>query len=256
MTGKQPCVWITGASSGIGRAAALEFARRGETVAASARGADALGALADAARGLPGKIIPFACDVTDRAMVFATVAQIEDAVGPIETAILNAGTHIPLSPQAGFDLAGFDKLVTLNLTGTANCVAAVLERQLQRPSGQLAIVSSVAGYFGLKTASAYGATKAALINMAEALRFDLKGTGIDVRLVNPGFVETPLTDKNPFPMPMIIPAEQAARDLWKGLRQSQAFEITFPKSFARMMKFIRLLPYRLFFPLVGRITNG
>jgi short-subunit dehydrogenase len=125
---------------------------------------------------------------------------------------------------------------------------------LARGAGRIAVVSSVAGYRGLPTAAYYGASKAALINMTEALRFDLRRRGVTIQLVDPGFVATPLTDKNTFRMPFRIPPEQAAERIVKGLA-SDRFEITFPKRFTWMMKLLRILPYRLYFPLVARMTG-
>lgn len=250
------CVWITGASSGLGRATALAFARKGACVAVSARSRAALEELVAESAGLSGSIHAFPLDITDRGAVMATLTSIEAHCGFIDRAILNAGTHRPIETEKGFDLAAFDELIALNLIGTANCIAALMPGMLQRRHGQLALVASIAGYRGLKTASVYGASKAALINMAEALRFDLKDIGIDVRLVNPGFIATPLTAKNPFSMPFLMKAEDAAESLWRGLVQRKDFEIVFPRSFAYIMKIVRLLPYRIYFPLVGRITNA
>jgi NADP-dependent 3-hydroxy acid dehydrogenase YdfG len=245
-------IWITGASSGIGRAVALAYARAGATVAASARAVDALQALA----GEPdagGRIYPFAVDMTDRAAVAATVAHIEAALGALELVILNAGTHEPVDARA-FDPAVFDRLVAVNLTGTVNGLAAVLPGLVARRAGHVAIVASVAGYGGLPSAAAYGATKAALINLAEALKFDLDRVGVRVSLVNPGFVRTPLTDKNPFAMPALMEVEDAAAALVRGLARG-GFEVTFPRRFTHVLKLLRLLPYRLYFPLVAKLTG-
>jgi short-subunit dehydrogenase len=245
-------VWITGASSGIGRAVALEYARAGAVVAASARSADALAALAgEPAAG--GRIHAFTVDVTDRAAMAATVARIERELGAIELAILNAGTHQPVDARE-FDAAVFDRLFAVNLTGTVNGLAAILPRLVARRAGHVALVASVAGYGGLPTAAAYGATKAALINLAEALKFDLDPVGVRVSLVNPGFVRTPLTDRNEFAMPALMDVEDAARALVRGLARG-GFEVTFPRRFTYVLKLIRLLPYRLYFPLMARITR-
>ena len=248
------CVWITGASSGIGRAVALRYARAGATVAVSARNAADLNALALEARGLSGRIIPFAVDTTDRISIAGTVTAVEAACGPISLAILNAGTHHEVDASQ-FDPVAFDRLFAVNVLGTVNCIAAVLPGMLARGTGQLAIVASVAGYRGLKTAAAYGATKAALINMAEALKFDLDPRDIAVRLINPGFVRTPLTDKNPFPMPFLIDADVAAERIWQGLEKSRRFEIAFPRRFVFILKLLRVLPYRLYFWLLHKATN-
>jgi short-subunit dehydrogenase len=245
-------IWITGASSGIGRAVALAYAGAGAAVAVSARSADALGALAAEPAG-GGCIQPFPVDVTDRAAMLDTVARIEAALGPIELAILNAGTHEPVDARA-FDAAVFDRLFAVNLAGTVNGLAAILPRFVARRAGHVALVASVAGYGGLPTAAAYGATKAAMINLAEALKFDLDPVGVRVSLVNPGFVRTPLTDKNPFAMPALMEVDDAARALVRGLARG-GFEVTFPRRFTYVLKLLRLLPYRLYFPLMARITR-
>jgi NADP-dependent 3-hydroxy acid dehydrogenase YdfG len=245
-------IWITGASSGIGRAAALEYAGAGAVVAASARSAEALAALA-AEPAAAGRIRPFAVDVTDRAAMVETVTRIERDLGPIDLAILNAGTHEPFDARQ-FDAAVFDRLIAVNLTGTVNGLNAVVPRLVARRAGHVAVVASVAGYAGLPTAAAYGATKAAMINLTEALRFDLEPVGVRVSLVNPGFVRTPLTDRNEFAMPALMEVDDAARALVRGLARG-GFEVTFPRRFTWTMKLIGLLPYRLYFPLMARITR-
>jgi short-subunit dehydrogenase len=240
-------VWITGASAGIGRALALRFARAGFRVAASARSGEALAELA-AQSG--GRIEAVPLDVTDGAAMRAAAA----GLAPIALAVLNAGTHEPMG-AADFSAERLKRLFDVNVLGVAHGVEAALPDMLARRSGKLAIVASVAGYGGLPTAVAYGATKAALINMAEALKLELEGTGVAVALVCPGFVDTPLTAKNDFPMPFLMPAEKAAERMFAGLLKD-AFEITFPRRFAWMMKAINLLPYALYFPLVRRATRG
>jgi short-subunit dehydrogenase len=248
----QARVWITGASSGIGRAVALRYAAAGAEVAASARSADALADLAAAPDG-GGRIRSYPVDVTDRAAMAATAARIEAELGAIDLAILNAGTHEPVDAR-DFDAAVFDRLIAVNLTGTINGLAAILPRMVARRAGHVALVASVAGYGGLPTAAAYGATKAALINLAEALKLDLDAVGVRLSLVNPGFVRTPLTDRNPFHMPALMEVDDAARALVRGLARG-GFEVTFPRRFTGVMKLVRLLPYRLYFPLMARITR-
>ena len=234
--------WVTGASSGIGRALCLALSGRGWTVVASARRAPLLAALAEAAHG-PGRIIAAAVDTTDPEAVAATVNRIVDEHGPIDLAILNAGTHIP-TPVSDFDLEAIRHLVDVNLIGTANCLAALLPRFMARRAGEIAVVASLTGYRGLPTASAYGATKAALINMCESLRPELELHDVSLRLVNPGFIDTPLTRLNRFPMPFLIPAEAGADAILRRLR-SRRFEITVPR---------RMAPNWLFLAIARRIT--
>jgi len=241
--------WVTGASAGIGRAVAEEFSRRGWTVAISARRADELLAMAAA----NPSVIAAPCDITDAASIEAALAAIEARGRPVALAVLNAGTYVPTEIEA-FDLVGWRRQVEVNLNGTAACLAVLLPRLLARGAGQLGIVASVAGYRGLPRAGAYGATKAALINLAESLRLELAPRGIAVSLVNPGFVRTPLTDKNDFPMPFLMEVEPAARRLVDGL-ESGRFETTFPRRFTWMLKLLRILPYALYFRLAARTVR-
>ncbi|TAD91498.1 MAG: SDR family NAD(P)-dependent oxidoreductase [Alphaproteobacteria bacterium] len=242
-------VWITGASQGLGRATALDHADAGWQVVASARSSQRLGDLV-AARPA---IISHPLDVTDRAATHAAVAAIEAEYGPIDRAVLNAGTHQPMAVDA-FDATVFDQLFALNVGGVVNCLAALVPRMVARRQGNIALVSSVAGYRGLPTAAAYGATKAALINMAESLAMDLKPFGVRVQLVNPGFIRTPLTDRNDFAMPALMEPDVAARRLRQGL-DSGRFEVTFPKRFTWVLKALRLLPNAIYLPLIARSTR-
>lgn len=244
-------VWITGASSGIGRALALEMAKAGHVVAVSARNADALAMLA--AEGEGGRIRPFVLDVTDGEAVAVTAGRIEATLGPIAIAVLCAGTHHPVD-GAAFKADELAALTRTNIHGTATCLEVLIARMIARGGGRIAVVSSVAGYRGLPTSAYYGATKAALINLTESLKFDLDRHGLTLQLIDPGFVRTPLTDKNEFAMPMRIEPEDAARRIARGLR-GNAFEITFPRRFTYLLKFLRLLPYRLYFPLVAWATR-
>lgn len=242
-------VWITGASSGLGAALARRLAAAGRRVAISARRADRLRALADGSA--PGALHPVPLDTGDAAAAREAVAAIEREIGPIGQAVLNAGTHRPVDP-ARLDPDDFRALVETNLMGTVNCLAAVLPPMLARRRGRIAIVASVAGYRGLPTAAAYGMTKAGLINLAEALRVELAPAGIVVQVVNPGFVRTPLTDRNAFPMPFLMEPEDAAEAFFRGL-QSDRFEIAFPRRLVVAMKLLRCLPASLAFAVTRRL---
>lgn len=243
-------VWITGASSGLGRALALNLARKGDRVIASARGVEALQALA---REAPG-VIPAPLDVTDLAACRDLVVQIEAQHGAIDIAVLNAGTHTPMS-AADFTAATVQHQLTINVMGAANCLEPLLAVMRARRRGRIAVVSSVAGYGGLPTAAAYGASKAALINMCEALKPECDRLGVTLQLVNPGFIDTPLTRKNEFKMPFLMDADRAAERFARGL-ESARFEITFPRRFALLLKLLNKLPYRAYFALVGRRTGA
>jgi NAD(P)-dependent dehydrogenase (short-subunit alcohol dehydrogenase family) len=253
LTAAPRLAWLTGASAGIGRALALRLARDGWRVAASARRGDVLDSLRQEARGLPGEIRAFPVDVTDRRAVADCVAAIERDFGRIDLALLNAGTHEPM-PADKFSAAVVQRLLDINVMGVANGLEAVLPLLIARGAGRVAIVASLAGYSGLPSAAAYGASKAALINMAESLRPELLEKGVVLQVINPGFVKTPLTDKNDFEMPFLISADDAAAAILRGLK-SDRFEIAFPGGFVRLMKLLRLLPYGLYFRLTRRLVR-
>ena len=249
-----PVAWITGASTGIGRALALRLAAEGCTVAASARSADALKALEQEAETLAGRIVAVPLDVTDSATIEQACARIVADLGVPDLCVLNAGAYIPVDAKC-LKAEDFRIQFDLNVMGTVRMLEAVIPGMVERKSGRIAIVASISGYRGLRTASAYGATKAALINMCEALRMELGDAGITVQLVNPGFIKTPLTDKNDFPMPFLMPVDKAVDQFYRGLLTNR-FEITFPKRFTWMLKFARLLPYALYLPLLNRSTKA
>ena len=243
--------WITGAGKGIGRALALRLAQDGWTVAASARTEKDLVSLEQAAPG--GRIVGFPLDITDAGRADVMVEVIENRLGPLDLVVLNAGTHKP-TPAAGFSATEARGVIETNLTGTVNCLAPVMARFMDRSAGQIAVVASLAGYRGLPSAAAYGASKAGLINMCEALRPELAAAGVDLRLINPGFVKTPLTDLNDFPMPFLIEVDEAVDRIVAGL-ESGGFEIAFPRRFSALMKILRLLPDRLFFAVTRRMLR-
>jgi NAD(P)-dependent dehydrogenase (short-subunit alcohol dehydrogenase family) len=247
------CAWITGASSGIGKGVALEMARRGWTVAISARREAELEAVALEAAGLPGRIVAHACDVTDADGMRRTLAAIERAHGPVALAFFNAGIA-PYIRAPDIDPIAFRQVVDVNIMGVVNGLSAVMPGMAERKRGQIAVNASIAGYGGLPKSAAYGATKAAMINMCEALKFDCDNLGLTLQLVNPGFVETPLTGKNDFPMPFLMKNEDAARRVCDGFAKG-GFEITFPRRFAYLLKAVNLLPYPLYFAVVGRLTG-
>ncbi len=235
--------WVTGASTGIGREIALQLAARGVRVAASARSADKLA-------GLDPGILVVPLDVTDPAACEAAVQRIEAELGPIDLAVLGAGTYTPVSVDR-LDPALFADMMNTNYTGVVNCVAAVAPRMLQRGRGHLSWIASVAGFMGLPKAAAYGPSKAALINLAESLHPEMKLRGVLVSVINPGFVRTPLTAQNDFEMPFLLTAEDAARRSIAGLSEGR-FEIAYPRRFVAILKLVRSLPYPLFFWLIKR----
>ncbi len=250
--------WVTGASSGIGRALALRLVRDGYAVVVTARDHEKLVSLQHEAPG-PGRIIVLDGDVADQRDMERIVSAIEYEHGRLALVVLNAGVYIPVH---GEDLhrEDFEKTFAVNLHGVVNCLLPAIRHMKAQQhggkghGGQVALVSSVTGYAGLPTSAAYGATKAALINMAESLKFDLDKIGIRIQIINPGFVDTPATAQNAFAMPALISPEQAADRIADGL-QSKAFEITFPKRFTYLLKLMRLLPYPAYFWLLNRATG-
>ncbi len=241
---------VTGASSGIGRAVALELVRRGFIVAASARRAAELDALAAETRN----IFSFPGDIVDSAGMASMVAAIEAAHGPIALAFLNAGVYFPAERDA-FSADIVRRTFEINVGGTANCLEPVLAAMLGRGRGQIAITSSLAGYGGIPGSLAYGASKSALITMAEALKLTYEPAGLTIQIVNPGFVETAMTAQNAdYEMPFLMGADAAARIICDGFEKG-GFEITFPRRLAYAFKAACLLPYALFFPLMRRATR-
>ena len=244
LTGK--IAWVLGASSGIGAAVARELVRRGATVAISARRKEQLHDVA----GTDMLVLP--ADVTDAAAVAAAAARVRQELGPVDLAVPSAGYWKQMDP-ADWDTGVFDQHVRVNLTGMSNAIAAVLPAMLRRRSGTIAGIASVAGYRGLAGAEAYGATKAAQINLLESLRVHVARTGVRVTTICPGFVRTDLTAGNPFPMPFIIEADWAARSICDGLEHDRT-EIVFPTPMALLMKTARLVPARAWTALWARTS--
>jgi short-subunit dehydrogenase len=233
--------WVTGASSGIGLEVATQLASSGVIVAISARSADKLHAAATTSNNLRA----YPLDVTDRAAVAATVSRIEIELGPIDLAILNAGVWHPMG-ASDFDAAKSIASMQVNYNGLVYGVEALLKPMIARRNGHLALVSSVAGYRGMPKGAAYSPSKAAVINLAEALQPDLARHNITLSLVNPGFVDTPMTKVNKFPMPGILTADDASRRIIAGL-SAKRYEIAFPFALVATLKLARIIPNRLYF---------
>ncbi|MEQ1888271.1 MAG: SDR family NAD(P)-dependent oxidoreductase [Alphaproteobacteria bacterium] len=248
------CAWVTGASSGIGRAIALALAREGWRVAVSARGAEGLESLVREASGMKGSIHPYPLDVADARQVTDVYGAISQTNGPVALAILNAGIYLPVETAGQIDAAPFLQSMQVNYMGVVHCLVPLLPELMAHKMGHVVIVSSVTGYGGLPRAAAYGPTKAALINLAECLKFDLDRAGVQISVVCPGFVDTPATAANPFPMPFLMPSNLAALRILAGIQEG-SFEITFPRRFTYALKFINMLPYRAYFFLVKRFTG-
>jgi len=243
-------VWIVGASSGIGAALARHLSERGAVLALSARRAEPLQVLLQNA---PDGSLALPMDVTDEASVKTTVSTLSNHWEQIDLVVWLAGTYTPMRAQS-FDLPAARAVMEANIMGPLNGLAALLPRMLASGHGGIALVSSVAGYRGLPKSLVYGPSKAALTNLAESLYVDLSATNIGVWVINPGFVETPLTAQNDFKMPALISTDEAAKAIIEGFA-SGSFEIHFPKRFTLLLKFMQWLPYRLYFAAVSRLVK-
>jgi short-subunit dehydrogenase len=242
--------WITGASSGIGRAVALRLAREGWRVAVSARSADKLTELQAV---MPDRIFAFPLDITDRLAAVRVADTIRTSLGPIDLAIFSAGSYKRDSARR-FNSQDLADTFNLNVIGTGHTLEAVMPDMMARRQGEIAVIASVAGYVGLPGGGIYGATKAALNNLCESLYPELERAGVRLRVINPGFVKTPLTDKNDFPMPFLISSEEAADAIVRGLKTSR-FEIIFPWKMALAIKLLHALPQSLRFALTRKLLR-
>ena len=240
-------IWITGASSGIGKAVATKFAKNGWIVAASARRENLLNELKE----INENIYPFPLDVTDIDKCKLVASSIINQFKNIDICLFGTGMHDPKSEKK-FNLEKVREIMEVNYFGTMNSINSIYDYFSEKKNGQISIISSVAGYRGLPAAGAYCASKAALTSFAESLNFDMQMKNVRVSLVSPGFIKTPMTDQNDFPMPMIKSPEFAANEIYKGLTMKKSFEIHFPKAFTYFLKFLQLLPSSLYFKLVSK----
>jgi NAD(P)-dependent dehydrogenase (short-subunit alcohol dehydrogenase family) len=243
--------WITGGGTGIGRALALRLAADGWQVVVSGRRTEPL---TETAGHAPDAIHAWPLDVTDLPAVRRAVTEIEAKLGlPITLAVLNAGMYQAMKLDS-FKAEVMAEHMRVNYQGVVNGMDALLPAMRKRKAGHMVLVASVAGYRGLPLASAYGPTKAALINLAESLKYMFEKEGLTISVCNPGFVETPLTEGNKFPMPFLMKVDDAAAALQRGIYKHK-FEIAFPTRFVLILKFFRCMPYWLYFPLIRRMTG-
>ncbi len=247
-------IFITGASSGIGRALSLKFASEGWQVIASARRINLLKSLSSQSVK-KNSIKPIRIDITDNKMVCNKINSIIKTYGIPDIIFLNAGTNNPNSNSI-FSLEETRQIFETNFFGTLNCLSALLPYLKKKKQSQVIIMSSVAGYRGLPYAAAYCSSKSALSNFAESIYNQCKKYGITVRVVNPGFIKTPLTDKNKFDMPMIISVEKAANIIYNKILFSNKFEINCPLLFCFLMKVLRILPYSIYFKLTNYLMKS
>ena len=243
-------IWITGASSGIGKALALKFANEGWQVAASARRENLLNEISV----LNENISSFPLDVTNKDNCKETFGLIKNKYQNIDICFFSTGTWDP-KKEKEIDVDQMKKVMEVNFFGTLNCIKVVENYFREKNSGHISIVSSIAGYRGLPNSTGYGASKAALNNLAESLYFDFARYNVRVSLVSPGFIKTPMTDKNEFKMPFLKTAEFAADKIYKGLMHGSSFEIDFPKELTLILKFLKILPDWLYFKIIRKLTK-
>ena len=240
-------IWITGASSGIGKALAIKFANEGWIVAASARRENLLADL----KKINENIYSFPLDVTNIDQCKNVFKNIIQKFKSVEISVFGTGIHDPKSEKE-FNLEKIRKIMEVNYFGTMNSINSVYSFYNDKKSGQISIISSVAGYRGLPAAGAYCASKSALTSFTESLHFEMKRKNVRVTLVSPGFIKTPMTDQNDFPMPMIKSPEFAAEKIYNGLVVKKYFEIHFPKAFTYIMKLLRILPNGIYFKIIEK----
>ena len=243
-------IWITGASSGIGKSLALKFANEGWQVAASARREDLLNQLSESNQN----ISPFPLDVTSRENCEKIFEKIKNKFENIDTCFFSTGTWDP-KKEKEIDIDQMKKVMEVNFFGTLNCIKAVEMYFKEKKNGNISIVSSIAGYRGLPNSTGYGASKAALNNLAESLYFDFGRYNVRVSLISPGFIKTPMTDKNQFKMPFLKTPEFAAEKIYNGLINGSSFEIDFPKELTLILKFLKILPDSFYFKLIRKLTK-
>ena len=243
-------IWITGGSTGIGKALAIKFASKGWNVAISARRAELLNELSNSYENISS----FPLDVTNKEKCKAVFNEIENKYENIDICFFSTGTWDP-KKEKDIDVEQIEDVFKINFFGTVNTIKAVEKYFRDRKKGTITIVSSIAGYRGLPNSTGYGPSKSALNNLAESLYFDFKRFGVRVCLVSPGFIKTPMTDKNDFKMPFIKTTDYAADKIYDGLINKNVFEIHFPKSLTIILKILSFLPSKLYFSLVGQMTK-
>ena len=249
MSENQKKIWITGASSGIGRAVAEKFASEGWRVAISARRKEILDEMA-----LKKNISSFPLDVTEKNQIEKVFKKILENFGGLDICLFSSGTYDPKNEKS-IDTDKIKNVIKVNFFGVIDCVKTVEDYFKNKKSGHVSIVSSIASYRGLPNSSGYGPSKAALTNFSESIYFDFKKFNVRVSVISPGFIKTPLTDKNDFNMPFLKSPIYAADKIYKGLTKNNSFEIHFPKSLTLILKFLRIIPYKLYLFLVDKLVK-
>ena len=243
-------IWITGGSTGIGKALAIKFANMGWNVAISARREALIKEISDNNQNIYG----FPLDVTNKSKCKEVFDEIRNKFQNIDICFFSTGTWNPIK-EKDIDVEQIENVFKVNFFGTLNSIKVVEQYFKEKKNGTIAIVSSIAGYKGLPNSTGYGPSKSALNNLTESLYFDFKRSNVRVCLVSPGFIKTPMTDKNDFKMPFLKSAEYAAEKIYDGLINKNIFEIHFPKSLTLILKFLSFLPNKIYFHLVGKMTK-
>ena len=243
-------IWITGGSTGIGKAVAIKFANKGWNVAVSARRVELLNELSDSHENISA----FPLDVTDKLKCKEVFNEIKNKFENIDLCFFSTGTWNP-KKEKDIDVDQIENVFKVNFFGTVNSIKAVEEYFKNRKNGIITIVSSIAGHRGLPNSTGYGPSKSALNNLAESLYFDFKRDNVRVCLVSPGFIKTPMTDKNDFKMPFIKTPEYAADKIYDGLINKNVFEIHFPKALTITLKLLSFLPSKIYFSLISKMTK-
>lgn len=245
--------FVTGASSGLGLGMARALAGQGYAVAVAARRLPELEALAEDIRGAGGEALPLPLDVGDRAAVADAVSKCTEVLGPVDLLVANAGISVQ-SGALGLSSETVEHVMRVNFLGAVYAVEAVLPGMLDRRSGQLVGVGSLAGYGGLPLTAAYSASKGALHNFFESIRLDLRGTGVDVTYITPGYVKSPLTDRNAHPMPFLVETDEAVNRMVRAILRRDPL-LTFPLPLAGTVWLAQILPTRLYDALASRVKR-
>ncbi len=243
-------IWITGASTGIGKAIAIKFSKNGWNVAISARRLELLEEISKQNQN----VFSFPLDVTNKDNCHKVFSEIKNKLGKIDLCVFSTGTWDP-KKEKEIDVEQIENVMKVNFFGTLNSIKSVEKYFKDLGEGHISIVSSIAGYRGLPNSTGYGPSKSALNNLAESLYFDFKRYGVRVSLISPGFIKTPMTDKNDFKMPFLKTTEYAADKIYEGLVNSNAFEIHFPKQLTLVLKFLKILPNWLYLKLLSKLTK-
>jgi short-subunit dehydrogenase len=249
MSENQKKIWITGASSGIGKSLAEKFASEGWKVAVSARRKGILDEMAS-----NENISSYPLDVTNQDQISNVFLNIINDFGNLDLCVFSSGTYDPKLEQE-INIKQNKFVMETNFFGVLYCIKSVEKYFKDKKDGHVSIVSSVAAYRGLPNSSGYGPSKAALTNLSESLYFDFKKHNVRISLISPGFIKTPLTDKNEFPMPFIKTPEFAAEKMFNGLTKTKTFEIHFPKELTLLLKFLRILPYGIYLFMIDKFVK-